>query len=196
MKKMKIDSQKPKGKEVLSYCFLLTTCLLLFLACNDKHTRQVQYMPDMYVSIPYNVNGANGLNGNPVNLKPVAGAIKRGGHPVYDLPDTNVGYEKAKEEKTNPLEATTINLENGKKMYTIYCISCHGKKGDGNGVLVQREKFEGIPNYKDRDITAGSIHHVIMYGKGLMGSHASQLTYNERWQIVQYVEVLRNDLMK
>jgi mono/diheme cytochrome c family protein len=94
------------------------------------------------------------------------------------------------------LEKTDKNLENGKKMYTIYCISCHGKKGDGNGYLSQAEKFEGIPNYKDRDITEGSIYHVLIHGKNLMGSHSSQLTYKERWQIVQYVEVLRADLLK
>ncbi|ARV16918.1 cytochrome C [Polaribacter sp. SA4-12] len=153
-------------------------------------------MPDMYVSIPYNPNGAEGLNGNPVNSEPVAGTIARGGHPAYDIADTNEGYELAKTSLTNPLEATEENLANGKAMYEIYCASCHGKKGDGNGVLSQREKFSGIPNYKDRDINAGSIYHVIMHGKNLMGSHASQITYAERWQIVQYVEVLRLDLAK
>ena len=40
----------------------------------------------------------------------------------------------------------------------------------------QREKFQRIPNYKDRDLHEGSIYHVIMHGKNLMGSHASQLT--------------------
>ena len=153
-------------------------------------------MPDMYESVPYNPNGADGVNNAPVNLKPVAGTIARGGHPAYDIADTNEGYELAKTTLTNPLEATEENLENGKKMYDIYCASCHGKKGDGNGVLSQREKFSGIPNYKDREITAGSIYHVIMHGKNLMGSHASQITYTERWQIVQYVQKLRTDLAK
>ena len=68
--------------------------------------------------------------------------------------------------------------------------------GDGNGYLSKAEKFLGIPNYKDRDITEGSIYHVIMHGKNLMGSHSSQLTNKERWQIVQYVGKLRNDLLK
>ena len=170
--------------------------LTSIISCNDKRTPQLQYMPDMYVSIPYDPNGAVGLNGEPVNLEPVAGTIARGGHPAYDIADTNEGYELAKTSLINPLEATEENLENGKAMYGIYCASCHGKKGDGNGVLSQREKFSGIPNYKDRDINAGSIYHVIMHGKNLMGSHASQTTYTERWQIVQYVEKLRLDLAK
>ena len=179
--------------------FKLIIALLILtsiVSCNDKRTPQLQYMPDMYVSIPYNPNGAEGLNGNPVNSEPVAGTIARGGHPAYDIADTNEGYELAKTTLTNPLEATEENLANGKAMYDIYCATCHGKKGDGNGVLSQREKFSGIPNYKDRDINAGSIYHVIMHGKNLMGSHASQITYTERWQIVQYVEGLRLDLAK
>ncbi len=170
--------------------------LTSIVSCNDKRTPQVQYMPDMYVSVPYDANGVDGINDGPVNLKPVAGTIPRGGHPAYDIADTAEGYDKAKAEGVNPLEATEANLENGKAMYDIYCATCHGKNGDGNGVLSQREKFEGIPNYIDRDINAGSIYHVIMHGKNLMGSHASQLTYNERWQIVHYVEQLRTGLAK
>ncbi|APZ48041.1 cytochrome C [Polaribacter reichenbachii] len=151
-------------------------------------------MPDMYVSVPYDANGAEGINNKPVNSEPVAGTIPRGGHPAYDIPDTAEGYDKAKAELKNPLEASEENLEKGKALYEIYCISCHGKKGDGNGYLSQAEKFEGIPSYKDRDINAGSIYHVIMHGKNLMGSHSSQLTYNERWQIIHYVENLRAEL--
>ena len=169
--------------------------LTSIVSCNNKRTPQVQYMPDMYVSVPYDVNGVDGVNGKAVNLKPVAGTIARGGHPAYDIPNTNEGYELSKA-NVNPLEATEENLANGKVMYDIYCATCHGKNGDGNGVLSQREKFSGIPNYADRDLNAGSIYHVIMYGKNLMGSHASQTTYTERWQIVQYVEKLRTDLAK
>lgn len=175
----------------------LIIALVIFtsiISCNDKRTPQLQYMPDMYVSVPYDANGVDGLNGKAVNSKPVAGTIPRGGFPAYDIANTTDGLEKARAELTNPLEVTEANLENGKAMYTIYCASCHGNKGDGQGVLSQREKFEGIPSYKDRDVNAGSIYHVIMYGKGLMGSHASQLTYTERWQIVQYVEQLRSEL--
>ncbi|MDB0601278.1 cytochrome c [Tenacibaculum maritimum] len=164
------------------------------ISCADKRKPQVQYMPDMYVSVPYDANGANGINGKMVDRDPVAGTIKRGGYVAFEYPDTNEGYELAKTELKNPLKLTEENLENGKKMYGIYCAVCHGKKGDGAGILSKRDKFNGIPNYKDRDITEGSIYYVIMYGRNLMGSHASQLTTKERWQVTQYVEKLRKDL--
>lgn len=163
------------------------------VSCNNKRTPQVQYMPDMYVSVPYDANGVSSAGGAQVNRLPVAGTVSRAGVIAYDIPDTNEGYEKAKTELKNPLEKNEENLAKGKELYTIYCVSCHGDKGDGNGVLSQRDKFNGIPNYKDRDLTEGNIYHVIMYGKGVMGSHASQLRYNERWQVVQYVEKLRSE---
>lgn len=175
---------------------VVLVAVVLFSSC-DKRERQLQYMPDMYESVPYNADDAKGLKTNDqwANMKPVAGTIARGNVP-YEYPNTEAGYEAAKLELKSPLEKNEKNLDNGKAMYDIYCISCHGKKGDGNGYLVEAEKFLGIPNYKDRDITEGSIYHVIMYGKNLMGSHASQLTIKERWQITQYVEELRADLLK
>ncbi len=164
------------------------------ISCNNKRKPQVQYMPDMYVSVPYDANGVNSAGKVPVNRKPVPGTVSRSGIIAYDIPNTNEGYEKAKLELKNPLAHTKENMENGKKMFNIYCAVCHGEKGDGDGILSQREKFNGIPNYADRDITEGSIYHVIMHGKNLMGSHSSQLTYKERWQVVMYVQKLKSEL--
>lgn len=169
--------------------------LASIVSCSNKREREVQYMPDMYVSTPYDADMQKGNSEISANLKPVAGTIARGQVP-YDYPNTDDGYSAAKAELTSPLTKDEANLENGKKMYTIYCASCHGKKGDGNGTLVEREKIGGVPAYNDpgRNITEGSIYHVIMFGKGIMGSHAGQLTNKERWQVVQYVEQLKNDL--
>ncbi|MDA9254056.1 cytochrome c [Flavobacteriaceae bacterium] len=169
--------------------------LATIVSCSDKRERQYQYMPDMYVAVPYEADAEKGNTGFSSNLKPVNGSIARGNVP-YEYSNSNAAYEKAKANLTSPLVQDETSLEKGKKMYTIYCVSCHGKKGDGNGYLSQAEKFIGIPSYKDRDITEGSIYHVIMHGKNLMGSHASQITHDERWQIIQYVGKLRNDLLK
>lgn len=174
--------------------FIALVTVTIFVACNNKRKPQVQYMPDMYESVPYDANGVNSAGNVPVNRKPVAGTISRNGVVAYDIPDTNEGYEKAKNELKNPLEATEENLLKGKELYGIYCAVCHGDTGDGNGILSERDKFNGIPNYKDRDINAGTIYHVIIHGKNLMGSHSAQLTYKERWQVVQYVEKLKTEL--
>ena len=169
--------------------------LATIVSCSDKRERQYQFMPDMYVAVPYEADAEKGNTGFSSNLKPVNGSIARGNVP-YEYSNSNAAYEKAKANLTSPLVQDETSLEKGKKMYTIYCVSCHGKKIDAIGYLSQAEKFIGIPSYKDRDITEGSIYHVIMHGKNLMGSHASQITHDERWQIIQYVGKLRNDLLK
>src|SRR5690606_18630588 len=97
---------------------------------------------------------------------------------------------------TNPVPYTEANLATGRQLYTIYCAVCHGDTGDGQGILVQREKILGIPRYDDqgRDITEGSVYHVMYYGLNAMGSYASQTTSHERWLITNYVMKLKNDL--
>ena len=77
--------------------------------------------------------------------------------------------------------------------FSTYCAVCHGEKGDGKGNLVKREKFLGVPNYKDREITEGSVFHVVTYGLNAMGSHANQLSANERWLIAAYVMKLKSE---
>ncbi|BAV94260.1 cytochrome C [Ichthyobacterium seriolicida] len=163
----------------------------------DKSKPNKVYMPDMYYSLAYepysyNENFADKSSAR----KPVAGTVKRGFVP-YDMPNTTEGYQLSKTKVVSPLEKNEDNLRNGKANFNIYCALCHGEKGDGQGILVQNEKILGVPDFSKvrlPDITEGSIFHVITYGKGIMGSHASQLTKKERWEIVQYVEKLRNDL--
>jgi len=190
------NNRKKHMKSILKITIALAFLTVLSSCWTDKSKPNYQYMPDMYKSVGYetysqNPNFANGMT----TQLPVEGAIARGQVP-YDYPNTNEGYEAAKLDSKNPLEVNEANLAKGKKMYDIYCISCHGKTGAGDGVLVEREKFLGVPNYKDREITEGSIYQVIMYGRNLMGSHASQLTAQERWQVTMYVQQLRTELLK
>lgn len=176
--------------------FTILAVIILLTACNvDRSKPNLRYMPDMYVSVPYEPYGINKMmNDSMASLTPPVGAIARGIIP-FEYPEGLIGYNEALTNLKSPLEVNEANLANGKKMYEIYCTTCHGESGDGQGMLVKNEKFLGVPNYKDRQITEGSIYHVIYYGRNMMGSHAGQLTEKERWQVVQYVQKLRADLM-
>ncbi len=174
--------------------------LLLLSSCNSDKSikRSIQYMSDtdMYIAIPYDTYTDNPYFKNGISAQqPVFGTIARG-HEVYDYPNSEEGYQMAKDSLYSSIEVNEKNLKNGEHLYTLYCAICHGDMGDGMGTLVKNEKILGVPNYKDREITEGSIYHVIMYGRNMMGSHASQLNDKERWQVVQYVGKLRADLLK
>ncbi len=182
-------------KRVIKNSIVLLALITLITSCDkSKRKPNLQYMPNMYESVSYDTYGENSIySNNMASRLPVEGTVARNSELPYEYENTIDGYKLAKAELKNPLDSTKIDFKKGKKLYDIYCISCHGKKGDGQGELVKREKFLGIPNYKDRDITEGSIYHVIMYGLNMMGSHASQLTEEERWQVVAYVQQLKNN---
>jgi mono/diheme cytochrome c family protein len=175
---------------------LVVIVLMVMQACFDPSKPNYQYFPNMYEPVGYETYADSDAFANGIEAQlPVAGSVARGWEP-YDYPDTNEGYEAAKADLKSPVEATAENSAVGKELYGIYCAVCHGNKGDGQGILMTREKFLGVPSYADRDITPGSIYHVLMYGKNAMGSHAGQVNAEERWQIAQHVMELRSKLVK
>ena len=174
----------------------LIVLIMSITSCFDPSKPNYQYFPNMYESVGYKTYQESDAFPNGIQAQlPVEGSVPRGWQP-YEYEDSNEGYESAKLNLKSPLVNNEENLKNGKKMYDIYCSVCHGSKGDGQGILMEREKFLGIPSYADRDITEGSIYHVLMHGINLMGSHAGQVNDEERWQIAQYVLKLREDLIK
>lgn len=182
------------------YIALIGVGVALTACNNDKTTPGYTFMDDMYVSPSLETYQKTGLFADSLAARlPVEGTIPRD-YVVYEYPNSNEGYEAARTTLMLPEEFKGEEaLAKGKELYTIFCAPCHGAKGDGNGWLVEQEKILGVPSYsKERlpDITAGSMYHVIMYGKGIMGSHASQLTYDERWNIIRYVLELRGETVE
>jgi len=177
---------------VYSLTALMGLSSLLF-SCKSDDKPNYQLFPNMYESVAYETySESNAFKNGKEGQLPAQGTIKRGFVP-YELPNTPAGYEASKG-LVSPLDSSSVNIEKGKELFDIYCISCHGEKGDGKGKLVQREKFLGVPSYKDRAITVGSVFHVETYGLNAMGSHANQLTKKERWQVAEYVMKLKSEL--
>lgn len=170
--------------------------LISLSSCKDNNYPNYQYMPNMYESVAYETysessafNSPNGLQGKEGQLPP-AGTVKRGYVP-YEFANSTEGYEAAKLNSKSPLDPATIDMKKAQELYEIYCAICHGNEGNGKGRLVTQGKFLGVPNYKDRQITEGSINHVINYGINSMGSYANQLNQQERWMVAAYVMKLR-----
>lgn len=165
-------------------------------SCFNKETPNYRYMPNMYKSVAYEPYGEYEILPNEQEaMLPVEGTISRGWKP-YEYENTLEGKALATSELKIDLAVTDKNLQEGKKLFEIYCGLCHGNKGDGKGILVEREKFLGVPSYADpgRIINEGSVYHVMMYGLNSMGSHASQTSEKERWQIVMHVLDLKASL--
>ena len=173
---------------------LLVGITILVSSCHNNSAPNYQYFPNMYESLAYETySEASVFKGGKEGQLPVKGTINRGFEP-YEYENSTAGYELAKANLKSPLDVAERNSEKGKELYEIYCMSCHGASGNGKGKLVEREKFLGVPSYKDREITEGSIFHVETYGLNAMGSHANQLSAHERWLVADYVLKLRSQL--
>jgi|TARA_B100000959_G_scaffold15503_1_gene15165 mono/diheme cytochrome c family protein len=202
-------------KNLLVNIFLVFTLLLMLLSCSaDKDNPGVEYAPNMYHSTPYEPlsqvtdkeigswldsnpddNHGEFYNSNPYNpygmtmRDPVPNTVKRSSYLPYRIPKDSL--ELAAFIK-NPLASTEEVLKEGKVLYTRYCIHCHGEKGMGDGLV--GIAYKGVTAYNSRAVknkSEGEIFHVITHGKGRMWAHGSQVSIENRWKIVKYVQTLQ-----
>jgi len=192
---------------------LVSAVALMVTGCvTDPNSPGLEYMPDMYRSPaveayvdygmdPYYVTEevAAAQRNTPSARVPVAGTIpfvgenKAFGLP-YAFPNTPEGYEAAGSELVSPLMTSAAHIEAGMEIYEKMCTQCHGAEGKGDGALSKNGHIAGIPSYADKlkDLPVGKMYHTLTYGKGLMGSHASQLSQKDRWLVIEYIKVLQN----
>jgi mono/diheme cytochrome c family protein len=84
-------------------------------------------------------------------------------------------------------------LVRGQQRFNIYCTPCHGRLGDGNGMVVQRGFRQAASYHNDRlrGEKVGYFFDVITNGFGAMQGYAEQIPVRDRWLIVAYVRTLQ-----
>ena len=95
--------------------------------------------------------------------------------------------------ETFPFAITHADLQRGQQRFNIYCTPCHGRLGDGNGMVVQRGYRQAASFHQDRlrEERAGYFFDVITNGFGAMPDYATQIPVRDRWLIVAYVRTLQ-----
>jgi hypothetical protein len=92
-----------------------------------------------------------------------------------------------------PFPVTREVLERGRERFDIYCAPCHGRTGDGNGMIVQRG-FPVPPSYHIERLRTAPVGHfvdVITMGYGVMYSYAERVEPPDRWAIAAYIRALQ-----
>ncbi|MBC8136603.1 MAG: cytochrome c [Fibrella sp.] len=89
-------------------------------------------------------------------------------------------------------------LLRGQEQYNVYCQPCHGKTGNGNGMIMQRglgywqKLAASYHTPRIRKIEDGHIYNVITNGYGVMYGYSSRIQdVNDRWAIVAYTRALQ-----
>lgn len=204
-----------KMKNIL---FMLVIGVALAACTASGDNPGLEYAPNMYHSVAYEpytqitdpdegrwltsieypdghaeFYNSNNLNPFRMNMRlPAENTVSRNQMPYRlhkDSLDIAAKYLKSPFAETAEDKAI---LADGKVLYEIYCDHCHGAKGEGDGKVA--DKYAGVANLKGdayKNISEGHIFHVITMGKGLMQSHGSQITPEERWKIAHYVKSLQ-----
>jgi mono/diheme cytochrome c family protein len=92
-----------------------------------------------------------------------------------------------------PIPIAKEDIERGETRFNAYCTPCHGRLGDGNGMVVLRG-FRQPPSYYSERLRTAPVGHyfdVISNGFGAMASYASRIQTDDRWRIVAYIRALQ-----
>jgi mono/diheme cytochrome c family protein len=159
-------------------------CLTAGLAasCNQMMNDEPRYKPlagsDFF---------ADGQSARPQ----VEGTIARGHLRVNQAYDT--GRSGGALVNALPLPVTHDLLARGEERFDIFCSPCHGRLGNGDGVVVERG-FRSPPSYhidRLRNAPVGHFFDVMTNGFGAMSSFASQVPPSDRWAIAAYMRALQ-----
>lgn len=95
----------------------------------------------------------------------------------------------------NPLPSTPDNIEQGKQLFTSYCMVCHGLDGQNTGVPFATEMSPQIPSLASSTVQTysdGQLHWIIQNGIFPSGMPASNGDFSnkEMWQMVLYIRHL------
>ena len=161
-----------------------------------------EYMPNMYRSPGIETYGEHNIEG--YNGMPVEGTIARGKLSTFNYDKSEYLLAGDAANYPSSFKKDDNNLEEGKELFEMMCSHCHGKNGDGKGTI-KHDVYSAVPSFSEdiqprrsgttmSELKEGHIFHAITYGLNAMGPHASQITEEERWKIVYYIqEKLQNN---
>ncbi len=195
---MKIQAVVRKLFSIPAIFLFMFGLMSLMSGCDrTRNDKGYEYFPDMAHSLAYetytpNPNFPDGLT----QQSPQPGTVNRT-HPPYPYANTDEGRALAGSELKNPLGSDSLVLSQGKQLYTVFCMHCHGDKGDGMGYLYTSKRYPMKPasfqSERVLGLPEGELYHVITLGYNTMGAHGAQILPDERWKIIRFIQqVLQN----
>jgi mono/diheme cytochrome c family protein len=121
----------------------------------------------------------------------VQGTVPRGHRGDDELLET--GKVDGQPASVFPFAMTRQDLDRGEERFNIYCAPCHDRRGEGNGVVVQRGYRQAASLHQDRlrQAAPGYLFDVISNGFATMPDYRAQIATADRWRIVAYIRALQ-----
>lgn len=178
-----------KNRKQVGVLLLTVAALLVAPACSRQTESTImQYLPHMANTPNLKaMKGYDGFGNGSSMLVPPEHTVARGHRPYrIDSP------EEADRQLTNPLQRSRQVLERGRKIYNVYCMTCHGERGHGDGPVVNPfpipKSLHSDDMFRWKD---GHLFHVITKGQGVMPPYAQQVQPEDRWAVIHYIRALQ-----
>ena len=177
---------------------VLAWCLLGLLGCTRGSTSSrppIHPNPNMDMQPKYRAQAASAFFYDGATMRPpVEGTVARG--ELFEDTVFYTGLDEAGEFATqNPLSIDDAILARGEERYNIYCLPCHGGRGNGKGVLWERAQIAAADLREARLIeqSDGQMFDVITNGLGLMSGYKYPIPPRDRWAIIAFVRKLQQE---
>jgi len=121
----------------------------------------------------------------------VAGTVPRG--QLRDDPLLYTGKINGADATVFPFPIDEKVMARGHERFDIFCSPCHGRTGQGDGMVVRRG-YRHPPTYHQdrlRDAPVGHFFDVMTNGFGAMPDYAAQVSPEDRWAIASYIRALQ-----
>jgi mono/diheme cytochrome c family protein len=122
------------------------------------------------------------------------GSIPIVGGETVPAPTTDVAMDEAKDAAAsipNPIPASVDSLALGADLYEMNCRVCHGKTGEGDGVVGLKFATKSPVNLREeytQDQADGQLFFTLTRGRALMPFYRDALSVEERWHVINYVK--------
>jgi len=180
-RKQKAESRNVFLRLMLSaFCFLLSAFLLE--GCRQKMSYQPRYDP---------LEPSDFFADHMAARPRIAGTVARGELSTNPFMDT--GKIGGADGDGFPMPVTQQVVDRGEERFNIYCSPCHGRMGDGNGMIPSRG-YRHPPSFHTdalRTARTGHFFDVMTNGFGAMPTYAPQVPVSDRWAIIAYIRALQ-----
>jgi mono/diheme cytochrome c family protein len=103
------------------------------------------------------------------------------------------GKVKGEDAAVFPMRVDAAVMARGQERFNIYCSPCHGRTGQGDGMIVRRgyRRPPSMHQNRLRNAPVGHFFDVMTNGFGAMPDYASQIKAEDRWAIIAYIRALQ-----
>jgi len=174
-----------KYKNVL--CGSVSLWQILLLCVSAAGCRQDMHDQPKYIPFRQSTFFADQRSARPL----VAGTVARG--QLRDDPLLFTGKVNGADATIFPFPIDEKVMARGQQRFNIYCSPCHGRTGQGDGMVVRRG-YRRPPTYHQdrlRDAAVGHFFDVMTNGFGAMPDYAAQVSPPDRWAIAAYIRALQ-----